>query len=256
MKTVQVTLLEDFGPVDRNLIRQGLLSEHGITGVFDGPGEHSLTVEYDPAAVGGERLIEVLCSNGVSPQVIAPPEGPTAGEHWLETLRDGRRVLIRPIRPSDVGRNARFIQKLSEHGKHFAFLGGMEPLSEIALRYLCEPDYAHEMAYIALGLEARTGEAPDQVGVCRYTGADPAKGAEILVAVADAWRRQGLGGILLGRLIDYARAHRVPRLYSIDTTDNERMRRLALTAGFDEERNPSDRRQVIYSLDLRRPGPP
>lgn len=256
MKTVEVTLLKDFGPVDRNLIRQGLLSEHGITGVFDGPGEHSLTVEYDPAAVGGERLIEVLCSNGVSPQVVAPPEGPATSEHWLETLRDGRRVLIRPIRPGDVERNARFIKKLPEPGKHFAFLGGIEPLSEVALRYLCEPDYAHEMAYIALGLDPRTGEAPDQVGVCRYSGADAAKGAELLVAVADAWRRQGLGKILLHRLIDYARAHRVPRLYSIDTTDNERMRRLARALGFAEEPNPSDRRQVIYALDLRRPGPP
>ena len=253
MKKVEVTLLKDFGPVDRNLVRQGLLSERGITGVFDGPGEHSLTVEYDPSAVAGRRLLEVLCGNGVSPQVVAPPKGPDGSEHWVETLPDRRRVLIRPIRPSDVDRNGQFIEKLPDPGKHFAFLGGIEPLSEVALRHLCDPDHAYEMAYVALELDPRTGEAGEQIGVCRYSGADPAKGAEILVAVAEAWRRQGLGGRLLRRLIDYARAHGVPRLYSIDASDDDRMRALAGGAGFAEDRNPGDGRQVVYSLDLRRP---
>lgn len=254
MKTVEVTLLEDFGPVDRNFVRRGLLAQQGINGVFDGPGAHSLTVEYDPAAVGGERLVEILLSNGVCPQVVVPPAEPGGGEQWLETLRDGRRVAIRPIRASDVERNAQFLKNLSP-GKHFAFLGGMEPLSEVALRHLCDPDYPHAMAYIAQALDARTGEAGEQVGVSRYSGSDTAPGAEILVAVAEAWRHQGLAKILLRRLIDYARTHRVSRLYSIDTADDDRMREIARAMGFAEERNPGDPRQVIYSLDLRRPEP-
>lgn len=251
MKTVEATLLEDFGPVDRNLVRQGLLGERGISAVFDGPGDHTLTIEYDPAAVAGEKLLEVLCRNGVCPEVVAPPADLEGRERWLEQLRNGQRVLIRPIRPGDVTRNADFIEKLSPSSKHYLFLGGVAQLSDVALRHLCDPDYAHDMAYIALGLDSRTGEARDQVGVCRYAGADPVKGAEISVAVADAWQHQGLGKILLRHLIDYARAHRVPRLYSMDAFDNQRMRKLAREVGFVERPSPDDIHQVIYSLELR-----
>jgi GNAT superfamily N-acetyltransferase len=252
MKTIEATLLEDFGPVDRDLVRRGLLAERGITAVLDGPGDHSFTIEYDPAALSGAELREILCRNNVYPGVVPPPADQEGSERWLETVRDGRRVLIRPIRPGDVERNAEFIKRLSPASKHFLFLGGVAELSEVVLRHLCDPDYAHDMAYIALGIDPETGQAREQVGVCRYAGADPVKGAEISVAVADAWQRQGLGKILLRHLIDYARAHGVPRLYSTDAADNDRMRRLARAVGFEEHRSADDPRQVTYSLDLRR----
>jgi RimJ/RimL family protein N-acetyltransferase len=252
MKTLEAQLLEDFGAVDRSLVRRGLLAEHGISAVFDGPGDHSLTIEYDPVALGGEKLFEVLCRYGLSSHVVAPPADEKGRERWLEKLEDGRHVLIRPIRPDDVERTARFIERLSPPSKHFLFLGGIAQLSAAARHRLCDPDYAHDMAYIALGLDTRTGETQDQVGVCRYAGADPIKGAEISVAVADAWQHQGLGRILLRHLVDYARTHGVTRLYSMDAADNERMRKLARDVGFTEQSDHDDPTQVIYSLDLQR----
>ena len=251
MKTLEAQLLEDFGPVDRGFVRRGLLGERGISAVFDGPGDRSLTIEYDPAALAGEKMFEILCRYGLCPHVVEPPADVPARERWLEALSDGRHVLIRPIRPSDVERNARFIAQLSPPSKHFLFLGGIAQLSAAAQRHLCDPDYAHDMAYIALGLDSRTGETRDQVGVCRYAGGDPAKGAEISVAVADAWQHRGLGKILLRHLVDYARARGVLRLYSIDAANNERMRKLARDIGFTEQPDPDDNNQVIYSLDLR-----
>jgi GNAT superfamily N-acetyltransferase len=252
VKTLETQLLQDFGAIDRGVVRRGLLAERGISAVFDGPGDYSLTIEYDPAAIAGEKLFEILCRYGLSDHVVAPPADAKGRERWLEQLQDGRRVLIRPIRPGDVERNAQFIKNLSPPSKHFLFLGGVAQLSEVALRRLCDSDYAHDMAYIALALDPRTGEARDQVGVCRYAGADPVKGAEISVAVADAWQHQGLGKTLLRHLVDYARAHGVTRLYSLDAVNNSRMRKLARDVGFAEQPDPEDTNQVIYSLDLRR----
>jgi GNAT superfamily N-acetyltransferase len=251
MKTLEAQLLQDFGAVDRDLVRRGLLAERGISAVFDGPGDYSLTIEYDPAAVAGEKLFELLCRYGLCSEVVAPPADLEGRERWLETLRDGRHVLIRPIRPSDVERNAQFIEMLSPPSKHFLFLGGVARLSDVAMRHLCDPDYAHDMAYIALGLDSRTGETRDQVGICRYAGADPVKGAEISVAVADAWQHQGLGKILLRHLVDFARTHGVRRLYSLDAANNHRMRKLARDVGFVERPDPDDVNQVVYSLELR-----
>lgn len=252
MKTVEATLLADYGEIDRNLARKGLLAERGITGVFDGPGDHTLTVEYDPFTISGEQLLETLYRHGLSSEVIAPPTDLQGQERWLEQLEDGRRVLIRPVRPEDVQRNAAFIEQLSPPSKHFLFLGGIAQLSPNELRRLCDPDFSLDMAYIALGLDDM-GETGEQVGICRYAGADPVRGAEISVAVADAWQGQGLGRILLQRLIDYARAHGLPRLYSIDSVGNTRMRKLAHELGLVETPDPNDRRQVIYSIDLREP---
>jgi GNAT superfamily N-acetyltransferase len=168
------------------------------------------------------------------------------------TLRDGRRVVIRPIRRDDVAHNAAFLEGLSPPSKHFLFLGGISRLSDEALQRLCDPDFSHDMAYIALAADASTPSDERQVGVCRYAGADGA-GAEISVAVADDWQHQGLGQILLRRLIDHARAHGIRRLYSMDAANNDRMRRLARHLGFVEQADPEDIHQVIYSLQLQRP---
>lgn len=169
---------------------------------------------------------------------------------WIETLKDGRRVLIRPIRVDDVARNSRFLDKLSTPSRHFLFLGGISRLSDEALRRLCDPDYSHEMVFVALEADVARGEAPRQVGVCRYAGADSPEGGEISVAVADDWQHRGLGKQLLGRLIDYARTHGVKRLYSMDSITNSRMRKLAKNVGFSERPDPDDKSQVVCYLDL------
>jgi GNAT superfamily N-acetyltransferase len=149
--------------------------------------------------------------------------------------------------PDSLPRNA--APKLSN--EQDLFLGGISRLSDTALQRLCDPDYSHDMAYIALAADPTEPGGERQVGVCRYAGA-AADGAEISVAVADEWQHQGLGQILLRRLIDYARAHGIHRLYSMDAVNNERMRQLARHAGFAEDPDPADIHQVIYSLQLQR----
>lgn len=161
-------------------------------------------------------------------------------------LRDGRHATIRPIRRDDLGRNAEFLAHLSPPSKHFLFLGGIARLSDAALDRLCDLDYAHDMAYVATTTEEGRER---QVGVCRYAGADTKTGAEISVAVADDWQHQGLGRLLLDRLIDYARERGVRRLYSMDAVDNDAMRNLARDMGFTEHPDPDDIRQVIYSRE-------
>ena len=162
------------------------------------------------------------------------------------TLRDGRRVKIRPIRRDDVTGTAEFIDRLSMETKHALFLGGIAHLSDAALRSLCDPADARDVAYVA------TAEGADgrvrQVGLCRYAGAGSVAGGEISVAVADDWQRQGLGTKLLNVLIEHARSRGVTRLYSMDSASNDGIRRLARAAGFSEQRDPDDIHQVIYSL--------
>jgi RimJ/RimL family protein N-acetyltransferase len=161
------------------------------------------------------------------------------------TLRDGRRATIRPIRRDDVARTAAFLEALSPQSKHALFLGGIARLSDAELQRLCDAQDPRGMAYVAT---VRTADGERQIGVCRYAGADAAEGAEISVAVADDWQHQGLGKLMLRRLIEHARDRGVPRLYSMDSASNQAMRRLAHDVGFSEQRDPDDIHQVIYSL--------
>lgn len=49
-------------------------------------------------------------------------------------------------------------------------------------------------------------------------------------------------------LIDYAREQGVTRLYSIEFTDNYKMKYLAKDLGMHAETDPNDTKQVIYTL--------
>lgn len=166
----------------------------------------------------------------------------------VETLRDGSRVSIRPIRPEDTRAQAEFFEGLSAHSKHLLFLAGVAQLREEDLERLCAPDESREMAYVAV---ASGPEGEKHVGVCRYASSrSPCDEAEISVAVADAWQHKGLATVLLKRLIEHARAKGVKRLYSVDSATNHRMRRLASHLGFREQPDPADVHQVIYTMDL------
>jgi L-amino acid N-acyltransferase YncA len=70
------------------------------------------------------------------------------------------------------------------------------------------------------------------------------------VTIADAWQHKGLGSLLARHLIDYARAHGVTQLYSIDLAENAAMRHLAQDLGMSARRSLDDPSQVIYSLPL------
>ena len=105
----------------------------------------------------------------------AAPNTATNGEHpmtttneWFETLKDGRRVLIRPIRRDDVHRNAAFLDSLSPPSKHFLFLGGVARLSERRRFAACAiPTTRTTWPYVAL--DARSGDQPApgrRVSVC------------------------------------------------------------------------------------------
>ena len=171
---------------------------------------------------------------------------PTTTTDVIEvTLRDGRRAAIRPIRRDDVARTAAFIDALSPQSRHALFLGGITRLSDAELQRLCDAEDPRGMAYVAT---VPTADGERQIGVCRYAGADRTEGAEISVAVADDWQHQGLGKLMLRRLIEHARSRGVSRLYSMDAASNQAMRRLARDVGFNAQRDPDDVHQVIYSL--------
>jgi GNAT superfamily N-acetyltransferase len=159
----------------------------------------------------------------------------------------GETVTIRPIRINDLEMEQDFIRRLSPAAKHFRFLGGVRELPPRELRRLCEVDGKNSMAFVATVL--RDGQELE-IGVSRYSPAAGPNSREIAVTVADEWQHRGLGATLVKHLIDTAKLNGVTRLYSVDLVDNTAMAALAKDLRMTSTPDPSDPRQVIYSLVL------
>ena len=119
-----------------------------------------------------------------------PPGYPREYEQEV-TLRDGRRVLIRPILPSDAPELGEAIKTADADTLHRRFLGAPPRVTPTLLAHLTVVDYVRRFALVAI--DTVTGRG---VAVARYEPAG--KGvAEIAVVVRAAWRRVGLGTVLI-----------------------------------------------------------
>jgi len=179
-------------------------------------------------------------------QQVFPPTLLT-GDHWIEKLRDGQPVLVRPIGEEDRERERAFIERLSRQARRYRFLGEMRSPTPQLLDQMLHVDYVHQMAFVALAHD--NGELRE-VGVSRYAASGDKDHCECAVTVADDWRHRGLAVLLMRHLIDVARRHGFKQMFSVDASDNQPMRELAGFLGFTCRRDPDDATQVIYTLDL------
>ena len=101
-------------------------------------------------------------------------------------------------------------EQFGEESRYRRFMGAKGGLSPDDLAYFTEVDHVdHE----AIG--ARDAETGEGVGVARYVRLPTQpEVAEAAVAVVDAWQRRGLGGELLGRLTERARANGIERFHA------------------------------------------
>ncbi len=131
-------------------------------------------------------------------------------------LRDGSRVLIRPVRPSDAALLAEGFARLSERSRRMRFLGPKNTLTEADLRYYTEVDHHNHEALGALEV-ARGGG----VGIARYVRdrEDP-QAAEIAVTIVDDWQGRGLGVELVDRLSERGRQEGICRFTALVAADN------------------------------------
>ena len=177
---------------------------------------------------------------------VAAPE-----EHWIEVLRDGTRVMIRPIHKQDIELERRFIEGLSPRSRHFRFLAAITSPSDELLKQLTEIDSATAVAYVAL---VAVGAEKREVGVARFSAEPDGKDCEFAVTVSDDWQNRGLGTVLMRHLVDAVRARGVESMHSSDAADNDLMRKFAEHLGLQHHRDPNDATMVRYSLDLKTAG--
>ncbi len=160
----------------------------------------------------------------------AYPEGPEA-----VTLRDETTVLVRPIRPADAPRLQALFARLSPESIFFRFLGSRKELPYVEARGLAEVDYHTRVALVAT--REQCGEE-HVIAVARYDVLGPAEPdvAEAAIVVEDQYQGQGLGTLLLKRLVAYARTHGVRAFQAAVHHSNAQIIRFIQRSGLPFER--------------------
>ncbi|MEM2549408.1 MAG: bifunctional acetate--CoA ligase family protein/GNAT family N-acetyltransferase [Nitrososphaerota archaeon] len=177
-------------------------------------------------------------------RIILDPEGVDSPEPYrhlvitpyptkyvtLWRLKDGREVLLRPIRPEDEPLEYELIKGLSEETSRFRFFQVIREVTHEMLVRFCNIDYDREMAIIA---EYNKDGKKRNVGVGRLIIEPDRKRGEFAVLVADDFQGKGLGTKLTDMLIEIALEKGLHSIYGIVLPENTKMIGLCKKLGFD-----------------------
>ena len=168
----------------------------------------------------------------------------------LVTAKDGRTFLLRPVLPEDEPAFHLGFTKLTPEEIQLRFFTPMKTLSHVMAARFTQIDYDREMALVLAGY-GTPGEA--SIGGVARLAADPDnERAEYAIIVGQELTGQGLGRLMMERLIAYAKERGIGELYGEVLRKNRPMLSLCAKLGFTEKAVLDDPSIVHVSLDLKK----
>ena len=164
----------------------------------------------------------------------------------LWKLRDGRTVILRPIKPEDEPLWLEMFRNFSQESIHFRlFQTVIGPVAhEYSARY-CNIDYDRELAIVA---EIEDEGKRKMLGVVRLN-IDPAENAgELSFIVADPWQGQGLGSKMVDYMIEICRDKQLEKISAVMLSDNYRAIKLFQEMGFTIESLDDGTQRAVLDL--------
>jgi acetyltransferase len=125
---------------------------------------------------------------------------PTEWERLL-TLENGRRIVVRPVRPEDENLFLEFLKHVTAEDLRLRFFAPIRDFSHAFLARLIQIDYARAIAFVAL--DADTGE---MMGVVRLHADANHEAGEYAILVRSDLKGVGLGWELMRMMIEWAGA--------------------------------------------------
>lgn len=148
----------------------------------------------------------------------------------LWRLRNGRMILLRPIKPEDEPLYMEMFQTLSEESIRYRFFETIKkPIAhEFSVRY-CNIDYDREIGIMA---ELEEEGRRKMLGVVRLLIEPDGKTGEIVFGVADPWQGLGLGSKLVDYIIEISKDKKLEMIYAVMLPNNYRAIKLLKEMGF------------------------
>jgi len=136
------------------------------------------------------------------------------------TLKDGSKVLVRPIRPGDETLMRELFHSFSKETIYHRFFAMIADMSVEQLKHYVNVDYEERMAIVSV---IKVEDREKIVAVARYDLDRPTNMAEVAVVVEDDWQNKGLGSFLLKYLAQIAISRGILGFTAEVMPDNFRM---------------------------------
>jgi acetyltransferase len=142
----------------------------------------------------------------------------------------GAEVILRPIRPEDEPQHARFLAAIDPDDLHLRFFRVVRAFAHTELARFTQIDYDREMAFVAVARGA-AGDG-ETLGVVRAISDPEGERAEFAILIRSDLKGQGLGALLMDKLVRYCRARGIRTIVGDVLAHNDRMLSLARELGF------------------------
>jgi acetyl coenzyme A synthetase (ADP forming)-like protein len=143
-------------------------------------------------------------------------------------LKDGSRLLLRPIKRDDVERWLDFISRLSHRTKYLRFHSVPNLEREDAIRF-CSVDYDNAFAFVA---EMLRGQRREIIAIGRYYRIPNKPSAEVAFVIEDAYQGKGIGTKLMEWLANVARDNGITMFEAAVLAQNTEMMNVFKDYGF------------------------
>jgi acetyltransferase len=168
-------------------------------------------------------------------------------EEWERhvTLRDGTRVLVRPVRPEDEPLYGPFFAAVTPQDLRLRFFAPVKEFGHAFVARFTQIDYARAMAFIAI--EDSSGE---MLGVVRLHADANYDSGEYAILVRSDLKGRGLGWLLMQMIIEYAGAEGLQTVEGQVLNENTAMLAMCRELGFDIACDPRDPDTCIVKLAI------
>jgi len=143
------------------------------------------------------------------------------------TLRDGEKVLIRPLRVEDAALYPDFLAEVTHDDLRLRFFAAMREVSPALIDKLIHYDPAHAMAFAAL--DEATGKL---LGVVRIHDDREDVHGEFAILLRSRLKGHGLGWLMMKHMIACAKARGLKTIEGQVLADNKTMLQMCGELGF------------------------
>jgi acetyl coenzyme A synthetase (ADP forming)-like protein len=156
-------------------------------------------------------------------------EGAYPAQYETEILlKDGSKILLRPIKEDDVERWLDFISRLSHRTKYLRFHSVPKLGREDAIRF-CSVNYDNAFAFVA---EVLRDQRRDIIAIGRYYRIPYKPSAEVALVIEDAYQGKGIGTKLMEWLANVARDNGITTFEASVLAENREMMNVFKDYGF------------------------
>jgi acetyltransferase len=189
-------------------------------------------LDVEPLLVDGRAALAIDAVVRIAASDDDRQSTSTACPAGLEEQLDhhGRRLLLRPVRPEDAPLYREFLAQITKLDLYRRFFTCVRQFPETTTAHFTQIDYRREMAFVAVSADQC---GPQEMLAVAQVWADATlRVAEFAVLVRSDLKGQGLGRLLLRKLLDYCRMRGMQRLHGYAMVDNAAMARLGRELGF------------------------